>query len=162
MSGDRPRDLAKESCDYCKQPVYCDEGIHGISHNHYRCEAGVKEKFEEDSKKIDAIFAELGIKPKRKREGTGKTAQKALKVAIDAIEAMSGGKVLNPLVWNQRGAYRGQRWDLAAWGVDFDLQFKEGEEICKGSFACWASMTAVSKMEKLAIVEEGIPYTYEA
>lgn len=156
------RHLCKEACEHCGKPVYADEGYHGVSMDHYSCHKGVIAKFEESAKKLDGIFEDLGVKPKRARDGTGKVAQKALKRAVEAIERATEGKVVKTLVWNQQGRYRGPKWDLAAWGVDFELQFEGDEKTYGGSLACWATMTAVSKLETLTIFHDGPTFNFEA
>ena len=156
------RHLCKEACSFCHQPVYADEGYYGITKDHYACVQADRQEFEKAAKKIDGFFEEVGVKPKTKRAkmGHGKVAQKALKRAVEAFEEASGGKVTKSTIWCQQGSYRGTKWDLAAWGVEFE--FELDGKILAGALACWATMTAVSKMEKLTIWEEGLPYTYEA
>lgn len=158
------RHLVKESCDFCQKHVYADEGYHGLSKNHYSCHNGLLERFEESSKKLDALMEDLCGKPKRKkpvREGEGRVAKKCIKLATEAFERETGGKVTNALIWNQKGIYRGQRWDLAAWGVDFDFTLEGHENTFKGSIASWATMTAVSKLKEMKISPSNISYMYE-
>lgn len=156
------RYLCREACEICKKPVYADEGYHSVSLNHSSCLSGARKEFEEASKKMAEILGEFGIKPKRKRarEGTGKIAQKCLKMATEAFEREAGVKVTHARIWNQQGGHRGPHWDLAAWGVNFDFLTESGNT-ARGSISSWSKMTAVSKMKILELSATDIPYMYE-
>jgi hypothetical protein len=156
------RYLCKDACEYCGKPVYADEGYHGVSLNHYNCQGNSLERFEEACKKLDELVEDFGIKPKRKkvREGEGRIAQKCIKLATEAFERETGGTVTRALIWNQQGRYRGPKWDLAAWGVDFHFISKEGHQMT-GNVVSWSTMTQVSKLDKMDIVPSGTIYAYE-
>lgn len=157
------RYLCKEACSKCGKPVYADEGYHGISKDHYSCHADQLKKIDEAMSSIDSILADLGVKKKRKRvrEGEGKIAKKCVKLATEAFERETGGKVVSTLVWNQQGSYRGPRWDLAAWGVDFEFVLEGSDKVLRGSIASWSKMTAASKFDVLDLSPSTVPYTYE-
>jgi hypothetical protein len=157
------RHLVKEVCEFCKKPVYADEGYHGISQNHYRCQDEQTILLDKAIAKLDELSDSIGIKRKRKkvREGEGKIAQKCIRLATAAFEEATGGKVVKTLIWNQQGQYRGPRWDLAAWGVDFDFTLPDSENIFKGSVASWSTMTAVSKLKVMDIAPSNISFMYE-
>jgi hypothetical protein len=162
------------SCSVCGKVVYADQGYHGLSKDHYDCTSrafdNAVEKYEEANRKLNKMFSDLDItddsvpKPRRKkrvREGEGKIAQKCIRLATVAFEEATGGKVVSTLIWNQKGQYRGPRWDLAAWGVDFDFTLPGSENIFKGSIASWGTMTAVSKLKEMKISPSNISYMYE-
>jgi hypothetical protein len=157
------RYLVNESCKYCKKAVYADEGYHGISHNHYSCHADQVRLLDEAIEKLEGLADSLGAKQKRKHvpEGQGKTAQKCIKLATEAFERETGGKVVNALIWNQKGQYRGPRWDLARWGVDFEFVLDGREKPFNGSVVSWSTMTAVAKLKTLDISPSNITYAYE-
>jgi hypothetical protein len=145
------RELAKAACSYCGKPVYCDEGIHGISLDHYDCYAGVIGK-------MDSIMDGItGTRRKRhKAEGEGVIAKKVIAMATAAIEEELGAKIYNIRFWNQKGGYRGQSWDLARWGFYFDV---EGTTL-KGNCHSWSRMTDCVKAKKLTAHLEDITYTF--
>jgi hypothetical protein len=157
------RYLIKDVCEYCKNPVYADEGYHGISQNHYSCQDEQTVLLDKAIAKIDELADSLGIKRKRKkvREGEGKVAQKCIKLATEAFERETGGTVTNALIWNQQGQYRGPQWDLACFGVDFEFTLEGSDHIFRGSIASWSTMTAVSKLKEMQISPSNISYMYE-
>ncbi len=116
------------------------------------------------------MLSDLGItddsvpkkrRKKKVREGEGRIAQKCIRLATAAFEEATGGKVVNSLIWNQQGQYRGPQWDLAAWGVDFDFTLPDSENIFKGSVASWSTMTAVSKLKVMDIAPSNVSFMYE-
>lgn len=157
------RYMVKDEYAHCKKPVYADEGYHGISKDHYSCQSSIFERFEESTKNLNALLDDFGVKRKRKNasEGEGKAAQKCIKLATEAFERETGGKVTSALIWNQKGVYRGPKWDLARWGVDFDFTLEGSEHIFHGSIASWSTMTAVSKLKVMTISPGSMAYTYE-
>lgn len=164
------RYLCKDACDRCGNPVYADEGYHGITQNHYHCEDREREKFEEIVRRIDGIVENTDgetvtvVKKRRKkkvREGEGRIALKCIKLATEAFERETGGKVVKHLIWNQQGQYRGPRWDLAAWGINFKFTLEGSETIWTGNIASWATMTAVSKLTEMKISQTDMAYSYE-
>lgn len=157
------RDLVNEACPHCGKPVYADQGYHSVARSHYDCENKQAEKLEEAKKRLDGLFAEWGLKPKRhkKREGEGAIAQKLIKLATEAFERETGVTVVSARIWNQQGQYRGKHWDLARWGVDFTFHTKHGTT-ARGSIHSWSTMTQCAKQKTLALHQEDMPYTFSA
>jgi hypothetical protein len=158
------RYLCKEACSNCGKPVYADEGYHGVSKDHYSCHADNLKKLDDLIAKLDGNLSDFGVKRKRKkkvREGEGKIAQKCLKMLTEAFERETEGKVVSANIWNQQGQYRGPRWDLAAFGVDFEFTLEGSDRTFTGSIASWLKMTAVSKLSEITLSASDIPYTYE-
>ena len=146
------RELAKEACDFCGKPVYCDEGIHGISLDHYDC-------YSANLKKLNEFIYGTTTTVKRKRkaaEGKGQIATKVIEMATAAVEEQLGAKIYDVSFWNQKGGYRGSRWDLARWGFYFAI---EGTTL-KGHCHSWSRMTDCAKAKKLIAHPEDITYTF--
>lgn len=107
--------------------------------NHYCCE------FPNGQTTLDDQFRELGIgkRKSRAREGTGKTAVKAQKLAVAALERELGAELFDVLIWNQQGVYRGVRWDLDSWGLRFSF-IRDGHTF-SGQASSLETMTACVK-----------------
>jgi hypothetical protein len=158
------RYLCKEACSNCGKPVYADEGYHGISKDHYSCHSDNLKKLDDFIEKMDGKLSDFGVKRKRKkkvREGEGKIAQKCIKLATEAFERETGGKVVSALIWNQQGQYRGPQWDLAAFGVDFEFTLEGHDRPFSGSIASWSTMTAFSKLKEIKLSASGVSFEYE-
>lgn len=153
------RHLINEACPHCGKPVYADEGYHTVALSHSRCEDQTVEKYRDAVNRMDSIFSDFGIKKKRKREGEGVTAQKVLKLATEAFEREANVKIVRANMWNQKGVYRGPRWDLARWGIDFEFINKDGLRL-SGSIHSWATMTQCAKQKTLKLHREDGSFTY--
>jgi len=148
-----PRELAKEACAYCGKPVYCDEGIHGISLDHYDCYANVMKSFDD----MDTLLSPFRRTTRRHApEGEGKIAKKVIEMATTAVEEKLGAKIYDVSFWNQKGGYRGPGWDLARWGFYFSI---EGTTL-KGHCHSWSRMTDCAKAKKLIAHPEDITYSF--
>ena len=51
--------------------------------------------------------------------GQGRIAQRCKDLAALALNEATGTQVTVTTIWNQQGSYRGPRWDLDRWGVNF-------------------------------------------
>ena len=130
---DDARHLISVARPTCGEAVYADQGYYSITGEHWACSAGAAKSL------IKEPAQRLGAR-KRRREGEGKLALRIRKLAIAAIEQATGGAVHEVTMWNQQGAYRGQRWDLDAWGIHFRILL-DGRS-CAGSASSMATMTA--------------------
>jgi hypothetical protein len=142
------------TCYLCKLPVLDGEERHGSLGCHWACH-------KRDEEEAKAIFARVGglAVSKRKPDGEGKTAQRAKVLAVAAIEAHIGQSIYDVNIWNQKGAYRGPRWDLDAWGLNFRFLL-DGSEIA-GSASSLATMTACAKSSGLIAGKTDIAFTYD-
>lgn len=128
-----PRDLITPTCPICADPVYADQGFYSITKAHWTCH--------EASTLSDRELNEITLGGRRRRpEGEGATAQRAKKLAVAALEAAVGAPLEEVTLWNQQGAYRGPKWDLDAWGLDFT--FLRDRDTIRGSASSLATMTA--------------------
>ena len=127
------RHLVTSACPSCGEPVYADQGVYSITKEHWTCH--------EASILSDRELSEITrIRPRRRPEGEGAIAQRAKKLAVAALEAAVGAPLEEINLWNQQGAYRGPKWDLDAWGLDFTF-LRDGHQI-RGSASSLATMTA--------------------
>lgn len=136
-------------CTICKRPVINGEARYTPTDNHYSCE------FPNGQTTLDDLCRELGIdkrKP-RKREGTGKTAIKAQNLAVAALALELDAELFDVLIWNQQGAYRGVRWDLDRWGLQFSF-IRDGHTF-SGQASSLATMTACVKAGAMKASAEG-------
>ena len=146
------------TCYICSKAVDPSQGYHGGNGAHWDCLRLEEKKTEEAFARVDAGFRSLGIKPKRKREGEGVTAQKCKAMAVAAIEEALGEKVYDITLWNQQGAYRGPRWDLDAWGMAFWFN-RDGHKF-SGQASSLATMTQCIKFKRMKAVQEDLEHTF--
>lgn len=146
------------TCYICGKTVDPSQGYHGATGAHWDCTQREKKKTEEAFARVDAGFRSIGIKPKRRKEGQGVTAQKCQALAVAAIEEALGAKVYDITLWNQQGAYRGPRWDLDAWGMSF--WFDRGGHKFSGQASSLATMTQCIKFKRLRAVKEDLGHTF--
>jgi hypothetical protein len=156
------RYLCKAKCAICHKPVYADQGYYSVSMDHYDCVLGERKQLKDAIKKVDKALDDLGIKPKRTRvrDGKGRIAQKVIKLATEAFERETGCTVTNTLIWNQPICYRGPKYDLAAWGIDFEFVLKSGLK-GRGSISSWCTMTQAAKSDVMELSPTNIPYQFE-
>lgn len=154
--------LAAGTCHICGKPVVSGTPIHGLTGAHWRCEAKGIEDFNVSAAKVDAAFAALGIKPKRKKvpEGEGLVAKKATEKAVAALEKHLCNKVRDVKIWNQQGAYRGPQWDLDRWGLS--CQFETEDMHVTVMMSTLDTMTACAKAKTIEIGVDDVrsPWTF--
>lgn len=146
------------TCYICGHQVDPAQGIHGVTGAHWDCAQNEERKTKAAIERVDGAFSSLGFKAKRKREGQGKTALRAKALAIEALESALQAKLEEVNLWNQQGAYRGPRWDLDTWGLDFRFQ-KDGHRFT-GSASSLATMTQCVKAKRLHATPEGLAHSF--
>lgn len=150
---DRHREAG--TCHLCGGVVDASKGYHGATGAHWDCQKA----FENES---DQIFAKVGgLRPARKPrcpEGQGRTAKKALAMAVEALEKAVGTPIFDVNQWNQQGAHRGQRWDLDAWGLTFRMRVNGG--VIQGSASSLATMTQCVAADHLCASPEDMSNTW--
>ena len=70
------------------------------------------------------------------------------------MEEHLGRKLETVMLWNQQGAYRGDKWDLARWGIHFEVRLSEGGSPLRGSAHSWTRMTDCAKAKKMVAHRE--------
>lgn len=116
------RHLVSKNCKKCGEPVYADQGYYSVTGEHWGCHEStntIEKRGESRAAKVrdlSSIFLR-----RRCPEGQGKVARRVKSLAVEAIEKASGGQVHTVTMWNQQGAYRGMKWDLDAWGINFRI-----------------------------------------
>lgn len=151
----------KSICSICGNEIEEFAPIYTITGNHYSCQFpdGVKSASEliaDLDEKLNKLLGRSSTaikKSKRVEEGLGAIALKAKEKAIAAVEAILGFPIYDILLWNQKGAYRGPRWDLDAWGFHFSFKDDSGHEF-KGHASSLAIMTAIAKSKYVYCVKE--------
>lgn len=149
-------------CAICGNPVNPGDGIYTITGNHYDCEFPKgRASFAEIAKDMDDALSAFGFKPKRHKgkEGTGRVALKAKAMAVEAIQRELGTEIFDVVMWNQQGAYRGARWDLDRWGLDFRFML-DPQHPMSGSASCLARMSDFIKGRATARATD-IAYTFD-
>lgn len=146
------------TCYICSKPVDHSEGYHGGTGAHWDCVQQENKKTEEAFARVDQGFLSIGIKPKRRREGEGRTAQKCKAMAVAAIEEALGVRLYDITIWNQQGAYRGPRWDLDAWGLTFWFD-RDGHRF-SGDASSLPTMTQCLKFKRLRAVKEDLAHSF--
>ena len=141
------------TCYVCGKAANPSEGLHGITGAHWDCTQAEARKTDDAIAKADAGLRSIGLKPRRKREGEGATAQKAKALAVAALEAAIGAPLSEVTMWNQQGVYRGPRWDLDAWGVHFSYEC-DGY-VFKASASSLATMTQCLSFKRLKAEPDG-------
>lgn len=79
-------------------------------------------------------------------------------MAVAAIEEALGAKLYDITIWNQKGVYRGPRWDLDVWGMAFWFD-RDGHRF-SGSASSLATMSQCVKFKKLRAVEEACTFSF--
>lgn len=150
------RVLVTAACRSCGKPVYTDQGYHAVTERHWECEKALTTDFEQASARVDALMSDFGVRPKRhkKSEGSGAIAIKVKAMAVAAVEEHLGRKLETVMLWNQQGAYRGDKWDLARWGIHFEVRLSEGGSPLRGSAHSWTRMTDCAKAKKMVAHRE--------
>lgn len=146
------------TCYICDQPVDYSNGYHGATGAHWDCVKSEDKKTEEAFARVDRGMRDIGMRPTRKREGEGATAQKCKSMAVAALEAALGAKLFDITLWNQQGSYRGPRWDLDAWGLHFWFEL-DGHKF-SGSASSLATMTQCLRFKRLSAHEEDCAHTF--
>lgn len=141
------------TCYICGKPVAEGESHHGATGAHWGCHKAEEEETAKIIARGDAAIASLGLKRKRRSEGEGATATKAKALAVVAIEEALSTKIYDITLWNQQGVYRGPRWDLDVWGLNFSFE-QNGHKI-GGSASALATMTQCVKCRKLVATPDG-------
>ncbi len=149
------------TCYVCGKPVKTGSAIYGLTGAHYDCEVGTGRAYEAAVIRIEDALANLGVVAQRPRvpEGKGKVAKKAIAKAVAAIEKETGAKLTGVLFWNQKGNFRGPKWDLARWGLQFSMQLPNGN-IVRGSSHSWATVTMCANLPLQAHEERDSLYSY--
>lgn len=142
------------TCYLCKLPVIEGQERHGALGCHWECHS----KSEQEA---DAIFAKVGglTVSTRKPEGEGQTALRAKALAVAAIEAQLGQPIHDVTVWNQKGVYRGPRWDLDAWGLNFRCRLGDSE--IAGSASSLATLSQCAKSKAMTARQTDAPFTFD-
>lgn len=101
------------------------------------------------------------LKPRKRRapEGTGPTALKAQALAVLAIEAHVGAVLTDVSMWNQQGAYRGDRWQLDRWGIAFS--FLRDGRLCKGGASSLSRMTDCVKAKAIVATPGDLAFSFQ-
>lgn len=149
---DKHRDAG--TCHICGLAVDPARGYHGATGAHWDCTEAEKAKTDEVMAKGDRALKALGFKPRRRREGEGEVAQKCKTLATQALQELLGVPIYRVTMWNQKGVYRGPRWDLDSWGLHFYFE-KHGSEF-SGSASSLATMTQCLTFKRLKAVEDGV------
>lgn len=150
--------MDRGTCYICSKAVDPSDGYHGGTGAHWDCVTREEKKTKQAFDRVDAGFRSPGIKPKRKREGEGVTAQKCKAMAVAAIEDALGVTVYDITLWNQQGVYRGKRWDLDAWGMAFWFD-RDGHKF-SGQASSLATMTQCLKFKRMKAVAEDLGHTF--
>lgn len=139
------------TCYLCGKPVDPSQGYHGATGAHWDCHQKVEDDFTDSMRR-------LGGMP-RKPEGQGATALKAKAMAIAAIEKALGAEIYDVTLWNQKGVYRGPRWDLDSWGVYF--KFDLGGSVMSGEASSLAIMTQCCGYKSLCAKPRDGTYSFD-
>lgn len=148
--------VENQVCTICGKVVEDFTPVYSITGNHYDCEfPDGRKTAEELIAELDQKLGRLVGKPKKKRaaEGTGRTARKAQSRAVEAIEMALGFELYDVHIWNQQGAYRGEHWDLDAWGIHFSFKDATGHEF-KGQASSLATMGYIVKSKFVYAVKD--------
>lgn len=138
---------AGKTCAVCGMPANADQGLHGATGNHWDCESKKFSDFEQASRRMDDAFRSMGVRPRRARTGTGRLARSITSMVLRAIQEHTKCEHIEAYSqWNQEGAYRGPRWDLACWGGSVLI------DRIKRSYYCWTTMTACAKAGGIYVV----------
>jgi len=161
------------TCYVCGKPVATGSAIYGLTGAHYDCEMGSSQLDNSvKSRAPTSVATELdsrlkflksrgssGRRRARAREGEGPTAQKVIAKAVAAIEKVSGAKVSDVTFWNQKGSYRGNRWDLARWGLIFCMTYEDGFSTT-GDCHSWSTIGACAPASLTMVAREEMSHSY--
>jgi hypothetical protein len=148
------RHQAAGTCYLCGEAVVDGQARHGATDAHWDCTRN-------ENKKLEAAWAKVGgiaPKPARKQEGEGRTALRAKALALAALQEAVGAPLEDITVWNQKGVYRGPRWDLDAWGLHFWF-YKDGHRF-SGSASSLATMGDCVRYKRLEAKPEGVAFSH--
>lgn len=149
------------TCYICGKPVVDGEAYHGATGAHWDCHAANETTSKQAVERGDEALRSLGFKPRkpRKPEGQGATALKAKAMAVSAIEQALGEKLFDVTLWNQKGVYRGARWDLDQWGLAFKF-IRDGHTFA-GQASSLSGMTACARAKAMkATPDRGIAFAF--
>lgn len=146
------------TCHVCGATVDFAQGYNGATGAHWDCSKKLQIDVETSMSRMDAALAKLSGKMPRAAEGQGATAKKALALGVAAVEAALKTTLRDVRQWNQQGPYRGPKWDLDAWGMNFT--FDSDGHTFAGSASSLATMSACVKAGGLRAVPADVANTF--
>lgn len=148
------------TCYLCQKPVVAGEMHHGATGAHWDCTKQLEAQVPQTDTKLRMLkHSRRTPRAPRKREGDGALALKAKALAAAALEAALGSPIWDLSIWNQKGAHRGARWDLDAWGLHF--KFDMDGKAMGGSASSLSTMTQCVKWGKLVALPAGNAYSFD-
>ena len=153
------RPIVVERCSICKKPVFAGEARYTVTNNHYECQfPGGRQSFDDLVDELDSRLESLTGRKRRRASkpiGQGAIALKAQAKVLEALKKFYAEEPSDIVVWVQPPAYRGDKWDLARWGLN--CRFGRMPVTCYS----WATMTECAKSKNLTVTNDGISGSFD-